>query len=85
MSGEPVTEGWGWPLRATKPHYFVDGHSLCGRWYYGGVLETGRARNGQDCKACCAALKRQVRPQAFIPIYSTPASITCGVQTEARQ
>ena len=25
-------EGWAWPRRGRRAHYFRDGRSLCGRW-----------------------------------------------------
>jgi hypothetical protein len=25
-------EGWWWPIRAHRAHYFREGRSLCGRW-----------------------------------------------------
>lgn len=63
------SEGWGWPIKATKPHFFVDGRSLCGRWLFTGNVEPGPARVGmQDCKACSTALARTPR-RAAIPAY----------------
>lgn len=64
MSSASVPDrGWGWPLNAKAPHFFVSGRSLCGRWMYYGPLEDARSVDG-DCKACTKAMHRLPEPPA---------------------
>jgi len=53
---ESTTEaevGWGRPLNSRKAHYFaVDGHSLCGRWFFLGPLSDDNHDSPATCKAC---------------------------------
>jgi len=46
--------GWGWPQLSKKPHYFVDGQSLCGRWmFFGEVSDKDASEKGpDDCAQC---------------------------------
>lgn len=62
MSTTTLHEGWGWPLRATRSHYFVDDRSLCGRWWYTGPLDppTGPGADS-DCGQCVKLLARRDR------------------------
>lgn len=62
----PGSEGWAWPLRAGKPHFFDQyGHSLCGHWHYYGPVDDGRAIAEQDCKTCVRkAAKRTATQEA---------------------
>lgn len=53
-------EGWGWPLRSRKAHYFVKSRSLCGRWMYTGELTRNQAAGSpDDCKACARKLEKR--------------------------
>jgi len=47
-------EGWGWPMRARKAHWFADNAliSLCGRWMYSGPREKSPASSKDDCTVC---------------------------------
>lgn len=79
-----AAQGWGQPMRAGKPHYFVDGTSLCGCWdCYGGPLEDGRARPGLDCAVCV----RRFNKGRFLPaeavVYATATSLTYNPVSEA--
>lgn len=60
MDSEPKTgdspEGWGWPGRANKAHYFRDGRALCGRWMYFGPLDGDRRHSTVDCVVCTRKL-----------------------------
>lgn len=57
---ESKPEGWAWLANAPKWHYFVDNHSLCGRWaYFGDVLEQGNDDSTDNCKACATKLKKR--------------------------
>jgi len=59
-------EGWGFPLRSQKAHYFTeDGRSLCGRWgFYHGSVEQGNDDSPSNCTACKKALKRRQAKEA---------------------
>jgi acetoacetate decarboxylase len=57
---KPVREGWGWPATATKPHYFIDGEALCGRWWFPGELTASTGTTGpKDCKSCARKLAKR--------------------------
>lgn len=84
MAAAALNEGWGWPMRASKPHYFVDGHSLCGRCHWDGPVELGRPRPDLDCTHCVAALRRDPPTALHIPAWSTPNGFTCGAQTDVQ-
>lgn len=66
---ERTAQGWGWPLLAMKPHYFVDGRSLCGAWTFGyrTDLTPGRGRGELDCARCQERLARKHQPEAETP------------------
>ena len=53
---ETVAQGWAFPLRSRKWHYFVEGRSLCGRWLFlGGIYASGQKENAcrdDDCRGC---------------------------------
>lgn len=53
-------EGWGFPQRSQKAHYFTeDGRSLCGKWgFYHGDVEQGNDDSADNCTACKKALQR---------------------------
>ncbi|MGH8037032.1 MAG: hypothetical protein ACREPC_08000 [Stenotrophomonas sp.] len=77
--------GWGWPLRANKPHYFIEGSSLCGRWNgYGGPLESGRGRDQHDCQACVSALAKSPAAQAPAAPDATTDAFGGVLHTEVR-
>lgn len=61
---EAGPEGWAWPLLTLKPHYFVDGMSLCGRHRFGypDLLVPGRGRGELDCSECQRRLKKRGQP-----------------------
>jgi hypothetical protein len=54
-----VNEGWAWPLRASKPHYFDNGLSLCNRWMYTGATDNFTMDDEDVCKACQKALAKR--------------------------
>ncbi|MGH8053564.1 MAG: hypothetical protein ACREP4_06565 [Stenotrophomonas sp.] len=77
-------QGWGWPIRAAKPHYFSDGTSLCGKWdLYGGPLESGRARKDHDCQLCAKAFNKSP-VMSDVVIVRTSTSLTCSQRSEVR-
>jgi len=45
-------EGWGWPGRSRKAHYFLDLESLCGLWWFSGELFSGNEDSSDNCAAC---------------------------------
>jgi hypothetical protein len=47
-----TNEGWGWPIRTKKAHYFKNGVSLCGKWGFGGAVEQSNDNSPDNCKAC---------------------------------
>jgi hypothetical protein len=48
-----VTEGWGFPGRSQKAHYFVHTDALCGKWgFYVGPLEIGNDGSPDNCAEC---------------------------------
>ncbi len=68
MADDPVKshDGWGWPTAATKPHYFKDARSLCGRWgqvgFGGGRVpieaNADSPTTPQDCQPCVRKLAK---------------------------
>ena len=54
-----MAEGWGFPFRSRKTHYFTeDGRSLCGGWaFYRGDLKQGNDNSPDNCTACKRKLK----------------------------
>lgn len=58
-----MKEGWGFPGRSKKAHYFVDSMSLCRKWgFYYGSLEQGNDDSPDNCAACRRELaKRKVK------------------------
>jgi hypothetical protein len=62
-----VKEGWGFPSRSNKAHYFLaNGMSLCSKYgFYHGQKEQGDDDSDDNCTACKKALKRLIeRKQA---------------------
>ena len=61
MSDEQPKEGWGWPARSKKAHWFINGISICGKWMYTGPMtpEQGGAGGPDDCKECCKRLAKR--------------------------
>ena len=59
-------EGWGWPARSKKAHYFVDSRSLCLKWLYMGDLDspkpTQQNPGPSDCVACHKKLSARHPP-----------------------
>lgn len=55
-------EGWGFPRRSNKAHYFLkNGMSLCGKYgFYNGPKEQGNDESSDNCTACKKALKRLI-------------------------
>lgn len=48
-------KGWGWPTNSKKAHYFFDGHSLCGKWFFLGAVDddaAGATKGPDNCAAC---------------------------------
>lgn len=56
MTNTTNDEGWGWPLLAKKPHFFVKGVSLCRRWMFMGLLSDDLEPRSLDCVACTKKL-----------------------------
>jgi len=57
-------EGWCWPMRTRKAHYFREGRSLCGWWQFVDKVKEPDVcgPNGPRCKECrqeLANLKRE--------------------------
>lgn len=52
-----MTEGWGFPQRSRKAHYFVNGRSLCGKWTFFGKVAEGDP--GFFESKCCAKCFRE--------------------------
>lgn len=68
-------EGWAWPLRARKEHYFVGGLSLCGRWAFGGRLyDRQHGVDEQNCTGCIRPLA--VKPQAQGSANDRPCAVS---------
>lgn len=60
---KPPTEGWAWPVNASKAHYFVNGESLCHKWMYLAPLEANQSavdETSDDCLACRKLLKKRL-------------------------
>jgi hypothetical protein len=55
-----VKEGWGFPSRSNKAHYFMaNGMSLCNKYgFYHGQKEQGNDDSNDNCTACKKALKK---------------------------
>lgn len=59
VNNEKVDEGWGFPLRSRKAHYFVKGQSLCNKWLFFGDLEQGIDKSPDNCTRCMMLLKKK--------------------------
>jgi hypothetical protein len=46
-----LKKGWAQTSLMKKPHYFVNGTSLCGKWMFCGEVEEGNP-NWSDCIIC---------------------------------
>lgn len=63
MANLSKDRGWAWPLLAKKPHYFVGGRSLCGKWMFLGDCEKDRGIDTpEDCKSCQRKLRASNPP-----------------------
>jgi len=68
----PQGEGWGRPPEVSKPHYFVNGDALCGKWSYRGyvgvVLDDPRIndRTYADNLGGCRECRKQLRGRVAI-------------------
>lgn len=54
--------GWGWPMRATKPHWYEPGEmtSVCGRWMYSGQRNPWpKAYTHNACVVCRRKLEKR--------------------------
>ncbi len=64
MDTKWTVEGWGWPMKSRKAHYFVDGRSLCGGWpYRGEPILSGPESTPDDCKECTRRLAKRRQDQ----------------------
>jgi len=57
-------QGWGWPGRARKAHFFLQGSpiSSCGRWLYTGIredIDLGDA-SADKCPTCERAQRLEI-------------------------
>jgi hypothetical protein len=70
-----VIEGWGWPGRTKKAHYFAGIKSLCGEWKYGGYLKPGELKADcpveDACKTCLKKLPAYRRRQNWMEQLKT--------------
>jgi len=59
--GKKHKEGWGFPGRGNKAHYFLaNGMSLCNKWgFYKGPTEQGNDDSSDNCTACKKALQKR--------------------------
>ena len=49
---EQKPEGWGFPMRSRKAHYFRDMFSLCRKWAYTGRLDIHDQPSKDDWAKC---------------------------------
>jgi hypothetical protein len=55
-----LKEGWGFPGKSNKAHYFIEGRSLCRKWgFYLGELEQGKDESPDNCAECKRALTKR--------------------------
>ena len=56
---EEFKEGWGHPFDSRMLHYFRNGYSLCGRWYYNSSLVKINCDDSglPKCATCSRRLK----------------------------
>lgn len=63
MSGDEKKQGWGWPQRSKKAHWFHGAMSLCRKWMFTGELDSGSVvplqRGPDDCAACYRLLVKE--------------------------
>ena len=73
MTDKQKWQGWGWPERARKAHYF-DGEiiSLCRGWMFSGDMYDNKHDHTDNCKACRRKL-RKLHPEKFVVAESPPA------------
>jgi hypothetical protein len=60
-----MKEGWAFPLRAQRAHYFIGGASLCGRYPFLAHLRLngGAFTEKHSCVQCIARLKARIEKQ----------------------
>jgi len=61
-----MAEGWGWLTNSRKWHYFVDGKSLCGKWWAPWLrndVEQGNNDSPDNCAECKRRLKKHKEDQ----------------------
>jgi len=73
--GEKKEEGWGFPLKSKKAHYFVGSRSLCNKWLFFGNLEGDDETSSDDCTTCTRQLAK--RKSSCPTLCPTPA-FTCA-------
>lgn len=56
------TKGWKYLYNTPKQHYFVDGHSLCGRWLTLGAGDC-TPDNGEPQRDECVSCRRKLTPE----------------------
>lgn len=60
------SEGWAWPMLASRAHFFREGRSLCGNWLFTGELsegqELGEKPRKDDCKSCWRKRHAELEP-----------------------
>lgn len=56
----PLMQRWGWPPKSLKPHYFIDGESLCGkiRGYHSSMRSWTAPDPDRACQVCGRKLGR---------------------------
>lgn len=55
-----MVEGWGKPFNSRKFHYFRNGRSLCGKWFFlSKDLERGKEEHPENCRTCANKLFRE--------------------------
>ena len=59
MKKQKHPEGWAFPGRARKCHYFVGGKALCRQWVFGGPLEEGNDDSPDNCTQCVKLLAQR--------------------------
>jgi hypothetical protein len=53
-------QGWAWLTNSSKPHYFIDRLSICGKWMAPGVNEFNDDPSFDNSPDNCAACVKKV-------------------------
>ena len=58
---ESPNEGWAFPVKSRKAHYFQGSMSLCRKWMFSGEVKPSDMASPDDCLACWTKIESAQR------------------------